>query len=260
MLSRPVLQPASPGTLATGLIGHWVAVVGGGIVPDWSGRGNHGKISGSGVRASVNPLERPGGTYHAGADTSKVIVGTDFTLTFPLSIAAWVRPIDRSNWRQIFSKRDGFSNTQMVWQFDLNNSTGNIRFFHGTTGTDFGVPAPLNRWTHLVVTADGSTDRLYINGNFTTSVANSASLGTGINATCAIGALGGADGETFFGGIYEVRAYNRLLNAGEVRQLYYLPWRAAGQPLIDQAGGGGGGGPLFGKLVNNPMVAGRLVL
>jgi hypothetical protein len=259
MLSRPVLQPASPGTLATGLIGHWVAAVGDGIVPDWSGRGNHGKISGPGVRAGVGPLEQPGGTYHAGASTGKVIVGTAFTMTFPLSISAWVRWGDSNDWHAVFSKRDAFSNTQMVFSLII-HPTGVVQFAHGTATTTFsGFPIPLNRWTHLVLTADGLTDRLYINGNFTTSFANDFPLGTGTNATCTIGALGGEDGETFFGGIFEIRAYNRVLNAGEVRQLYYLPWRAGGQPLIDQAGGGGGG-PLFSKLINNPMIAGRLVL
>ena len=74
---------------------------------------------------------------------------------------------------------------------------------------------PVNTWSHLACTFDGSTMRMYLNG---VEIASKPQSG---NATVSTGALhiGGnsAWGEFFNGGIDEVRIYNRALSRTEIQ-------------------------------------------
>src|SRR5439155_7664466 len=76
---------------------------------------------------------------------------------------------------------------------------------------------PVNTWSHLTVTYDGSTLTLYRNGGAvaTASVSGTLSPSTG---TLQIGAS--EYGEYFQGLIDEVRVYNRALSATEIQTIY----------------------------------------
>jgi len=82
--------------------------------------------------------------------------------------------------------------------------------------TGGGNDLPLNTWTHIVATSDGSILRLYINGisignaNGTLGPKNSVPLTIGTSGTC--GSFGGL--------IDDVRIYNRALSVSEVQDLY----------------------------------------
>jgi hypothetical protein len=86
---------------------------------------------------------------------------------------------------------------------------GGDQFVAGTTAL------PLNAWTHLVTTFDGSALRLYVNGILVQTSAHGGA------ATVSSGALriGGNAiwGEYFKGRIDEVRIYNRALSPAEVQ-------------------------------------------
>ncbi len=73
---------------------------------------------------------------------------------------------------------------------------------------------PLNTWTHLTVTYDGTTLRLYVNG---TQVGSRAMTGALLTSTGAL-RIGGNSiwGEFFQGRIDEIRVYNRALSAAEI--------------------------------------------
>jgi hypothetical protein len=87
--------------------------------------------------------------------------------------------------------------------------------FGGTTQhVDGSGPEPVGRWTHLAVTYDGATYRLYIDGREASSrPASGRILRTGDPLW-----IGGNEpyGEYFRGVIDEVRVYRRALTAGEV--------------------------------------------
>jgi hypothetical protein len=74
---------------------------------------------------------------------------------------------------------------------------------------------PVNRWSHLAVTYDGTTLRLYVNG---TQVSSRAVTGTILTTTDPLW-IGGNHpyGEYFQGLIDEVRVYDRALTPSEVR-------------------------------------------
>ena len=74
---------------------------------------------------------------------------------------------------------------------------------------------PMNTWTHLALTYDGATLRLYVNGVQVSSLAQTGSLPTSTNPL----QIGGDSiyGQYFQGTIDEIRIYNRALSASEIQ-------------------------------------------
>jgi hypothetical protein len=74
---------------------------------------------------------------------------------------------------------------------------------------------PLNAWTHLAATYDGTTLRLYVNG----ALATSTSVGGAIPVSTGVLRIGGNSiwSEWFKGLIDEVRVYNRALSQSEIQ-------------------------------------------
>src|SRR5206468_1976304 len=86
---------------------------------------------------------------------------------------------------------------------------------------------PLNIWSHVAVTFDGATMRLYVNG---AQVASQAAAGAIAASNGALRIGGNAVwGEYFRGLIDEVRIYNRPLSGGEIQTDMGtpLPWSPA---------------------------------
>jgi hypothetical protein len=99
---------------------------------------------------------------------------------------------------------------------DTKNPSGHVfttaeSILKGGTATS----VPLNAWTHLAATYDGSALRLYVNGTQVSTLAVSGS----IVATGGAVKIGGNSiwGEYFKGMIDDVRIYNRALSATEVQ-------------------------------------------
>src|SRR5262245_66320194 len=69
-------------------------------------------------------------------------------------------------------------------------------------------------WTHLAITDDGTTRRLYFNGTQVASDARSGAIQTTSNPL----SIGGnaTYGENFQGRIDDVRVYSRALSSGEI--------------------------------------------
>ena len=88
--------------------------------------------------------------------------------------------------------------------------------FNGdTVHADARLAVPMNRWSHLALTYDGATLRLYVNG---IQVSSRATTGM-IKGTTDPLWIGGNQpyGEYFHGLIDQVRVYDRALRAPEVR-------------------------------------------
>jgi len=91
-------------------------------------------------------------------------------------------------------------------------STGasyNPKYSYGTSSL------PVNTWTHLAATYDGSTFVLYMNGVQVGSTAVTGGITTS-NGVLHIGGNAVWGGEYFAGLIDEVRIYSRALNVGEI--------------------------------------------
>jgi hypothetical protein len=136
-------------------------------------------------------------------------------LTDGMTIEAWVNPTSGAGWRSVVMKeRTGGLSYAL---YSANNGSRPAAFVHTTT--DVGVngtsAVPLKTWTHLAMTFDGATLRMYMNGILVQSGAVSGTV------AAASGALriGGDSvwGEYFKGLIDEVRIYNRPLTAAQIQ-------------------------------------------
>jgi hypothetical protein len=94
---------------------------------------------------------------------------------------------------------------------------GNILQFHGSIVSISTISA--NTWYNFVVTLDGTTPKMYLNGT-QLSVTGNLSTPKSITVNQAfVGRRGDANGEDRFGGtIASVRDYNRALTAAEIQQ------------------------------------------
>jgi hypothetical protein len=167
----------------------------------WTTAGKNGKaLSFNGVNS-----------YVSAADAN------DLDLTNGMTLEAWVRPSALSGWNTVVMK-EGSATTLAYSLYAHDNSPwpsntiriGNVdRVAAGTS------PLPLNTWTHLAATYDGTTMRLFVNG---VQVGARAQTGNIVVSTRTL-RIGGNSvwGEYFNGLIDDVRIYNRALTAAEIQ-------------------------------------------
>ncbi len=193
-------------------------------VTDASGTGNNGAIGSASWTASgkyANALSFNG-------TSSKVTVAdsASLDLTTGMTLEAWVFPTDGGGWRDVVYK--GVDDTYYL----MHSSSTGVPALGGkfSPSSLLGPSAlPLNTWSHLAGTYDGTTLRLYVNG---TQVASRAQSGP-IQTTTGELTIGGDGfyGQYFQGRIDEVRVYNVPLTQAQI------------QSDMNTAIGGSGGGP-----------------
>ena len=152
-------------------------------------------------------------------------------LTNGLTVMAWVNPSVPGITHSIISKWD----INFTYQKSYNTwlSAGNFIFTVSATGDDLTGPymnvvstntVPPNQWTHVAATYDGSTMKVYLNGQPDKQVAFAEGIYPGTN-DLAIGANvgGGLAGQylyAFSGRIDEPAIYNRALTAAEIQGIF----------------------------------------
>jgi glucose/arabinose dehydrogenase/PKD repeat protein len=197
---------------ATGLVGAWgFDESSGTTAADASGAGNLGTISGP-----ARTTGRYGGalSFDGVNDWVTVADANSLDLTNRMTLEAWVRPTGLGDWRTVLLKEQpGQLAYALYGSTDNNRPSGHVF----TTG-DIALRGPsvlaANTWSHLAMTWDGATTRLYVNG---TQVASGALTGSAVTSSAPL-RIGGNSvwGEWFSGAIDEVRIYNRALTAAEI--------------------------------------------
>jgi glucose/arabinose dehydrogenase/chitodextrinase len=198
---------------ATGLVAAYSFNEGTGTsVADASGNGNTGTING----ATWVVAGKYGAALSFDGTNDLVVINHSSSLSFStgMTLEAWVLPTAaQSGWRTLIQKE--------VDAFFLHASGGGAALQPTAGGTfngsvDYFAPTALavNTWSHVALTWNGSTMRLYING---VEAANHARGGP-MQTTTAPLRIGGNSpyGEFFLGRIDEVRVYNRALSAAEI--------------------------------------------
>ena len=137
-------------------------------------------------------------------------------LTTGMTLEAWVYPtVTPTYWSTVIMKEQP---GDYVYVLDAGSPT-NRPLLSIVTPDSQGIagPAalPLNTWSHLAGTYDGTTLRLYVNGTQVTSTVVTGSI---FSSTGPL-RIGGNSvwGEYFRGRIDEVRIYNRALSAPEIQ-------------------------------------------
>jgi glucose/arabinose dehydrogenase len=201
-------------------------------VSDASGLGNTGTISG----ATWTTAGRFGGalSFDGVDDWVTVADSASLDLTTGVTLEAWVRPTTVNNWRTVIHKETGGGLAYLLYA--ANDVDLPVMYVTTNTGNDIPAPGssqlPVNTWTHLAGTYDGSTIRLYVNGAL---VGSRAATGDIVTSASPL-RIGGNSvwGEFFQGQLDELRVYNRALSAAEITQDMNTPVNNAGTGSFQQ--------------------------
>jgi glucose/arabinose dehydrogenase len=181
----------------------------GSTVADLSGNGNNGTL--------LNTTWAAAGKY----GTALSFNGTSARVTIPdsaslhlssaMTLEAWLNPATvTAAWRDVIYKGD--DNYYLEGTSDSSGRPAG----GGTFGHPYGPAAlPANTWTHLAVTYDRTTIRLYVNGTQVSSLAATGAIASSSNPL----SIGGDSiyGQYFSGLIDEVRVYNTALTAAQIQ-------------------------------------------
>ncbi|MER6946557.1 LamG-like jellyroll fold domain-containing protein [Nonomuraea sp. NPDC000554] len=150
-------------------------------------------------------------------------------LTNALTLSAWVNPTTVSSWRSVVMKDHAEGGAYGLYASNGTGPASWLKTDDGVHGVALGGPLPLNQWSHLAATYDGSVARLYVNG---TQVAESSPFSGELVDDGGALRIGGntAWGEYFSGLIDEVRVYNRAQTAAEIQADMNAPIGAAPAP------------------------------
>jgi glucose/arabinose dehydrogenase len=186
-------------------------------VADLSGHNHPATING----ATRSTAGHTGGAVSLDGVNDYVNVPNQAELGLPnaMTLEAWVRPTQLSGgiggWRTVVFKQSGGG---MAYGLYANNDANrpamhvNIGGEQKANGT---AQLPLNAWTHLAGTYDGTAVRLYLNG---TLAATRQQTGAIPSSTGPLRIGGNAVwGEWFAGLIDDVRVYNRALAPNEIQ-------------------------------------------
>jgi chitodextrinase len=139
-------------------------------------------------------------------------------LSSAMTIEAWLRPsVLGSGWRTVVLKERTSGHVYALYA----NTSGSVPSGEAVLSSGAAADAtsttqlPLNTWTHLAVTYDGTTLRLWVNG---TQVDSTPAAG-GVQTSTGALRIGSNSiwGEPFQGQVDEVRIYGRALTSTEIR-------------------------------------------
>jgi chitodextrinase len=217
---------AAPPTPA-GLVGAWAFGEGTGTTTaDASGNGSVGTIT----AATWTTQGRYGNALSFNGSSSTVRVASSASLNpgSAMTLSAWIRPAaSQSGWRTILQRQAD------AYFLTASSDAAGRSAGGGTLGGNVQyvvAPAanPINAWTHVALTYDGTMLRMYVNG---TQVITRAAGGTVQTTTNPLW-IGGNQpyGEYFQGLIDDLRVYNRALTAADIQTDMNTPVDA-GTPL-----------------------------
>lgn len=182
---------------------------------DRSGTGNTGFITNTCVQSNgvISGALAFNGANTAVLFTNGAIFGTGSNKTF--SIAYWMYPKGVSQYDNCFKTGSSISGKAFIIGLYSTSQYYVDTWFGAYTPNG---PVPLNTWTHVALTADGTNFTLYCNSVLTNVTAKNPDF---TSQATAIG-QGVSTGfpRPFNGVLDDVRLYNRALTAAEVLSIY----------------------------------------
>ena len=156
-------------------------------------------------------------TFNGTSSRVNVPDATALHLSTGMTLEAWVNPTTVSNsWRDVIHKGSDNYFLEATSTGGSAPAGGGI-FGNGSATTTVKAPTALTRstWSHIALTYDGATLRMFVNGTQVATQARTGAIRTSTNPLQI-----GSDsifGQYFSGSIDEVRVYNRALTAAEVQ-------------------------------------------
>lgn len=213
-------------------------------VTDSSGNGNNGKScpNGSGPTTNMPAKFGKAGYFDGSNDYVRIENSTTLNPTSALTISAWIYPRDTTaEYDRVVQK--AWTSDAGPWnEYAINRSASaqTYQFCLGFTDSSGACAtttssAPLNAWTHLVGTYDGTVMKIYFNGVQEGSTATNKTIQS--NTIPVYIAANYYNREYVNGDIDEVRIYNRTLSQMEINQLYNFAPAPIGYWKFDDATG-----------------------
>ena len=142
----------------------------------------------------------------------------DFSSTSPMTVELWAFRTSANSVQHLLGKRNGCggTSTEGNYQMAIDSNPGLLFGNPGGAAVHTDVDLPLNTWTHLAATFDGTTYRFYIDGVLHGSA--TGSLGPPNSAPLTIGNSGTCN--SFGGLIDEPSIYNRALTQAEIQAIF----------------------------------------
>jgi glucose/arabinose dehydrogenase len=214
-LSAPVSVTVA-NTGVAGLVAGWSFDEGTGLAAgDSSGNRNDGVLGGG---VAWTAAGRYGGalTFDGVNDWVTVADSASLDLAGPMTMTAWVRPTTVGPWRQVLLKESATGLSYGLYATNASANRPNGHFSIGGADREVAGTSAIatNTWTHLAVTYDRSSMRLYVNGTLVRTVSRTGNVALS-DGPLRIGG-NAVWGEWFAGQIDDVRVYNRALGATEV--------------------------------------------
>lgn len=149
-----------------------------------------------------------------------------------MTLSAWVRPRERRSWQTVLMKETPtWFSYQLYTEGSAVGPRGTLSAGEASGYKSVKGPTalPLDGWSHLAMTSDGTTQRLYVNGSQVASAAAVVAQNTDGSLR-----IGGNEvwGEHFDGLIDDVRVYDEALTAAEIQTPVEPP--DGPEPPIDQ--------------------------
>jgi Concanavalin A-like lectin/glucanases superfamily len=201
----------------------------GAVAHDSSGNANHGALVND--PTWFNGTGRFGGAlrFDGVDDLVEVVSSASLEPTDAITVEAWVYPeIAEGGWRTVALKETSRGLSYALYASDaVHRPSGYFRI----DDSELPVPStnrlPLNTWSHVATTYDGSHMRVFVNG----VLVHSTSRNGVIEPSGAPLRIGGNSvwGEYFKGAIDELRLYNIALTEREIQadMLRSLTWQSA---------------------------------
>jgi PKD repeat protein len=183
-------------------------------VSDASGNANHGSISGA-TRIAAGRFGRAL-QFNGKNDWVTVDHSASLNLTKGMTLEAWVYPTasTRTPATILMKEGSGTASYRIYTNFRREGPTSIINIGGASKTLSDQSKLPVNTWSHVAATYDGSTQKLYVNGELVGSRSQTGSIDVSTGKL----RIGGNSvwGYYFAGYIDEVRVYNRALTEAEI--------------------------------------------
>jgi len=205
--------------LEQGLFAHYTFDEASNVVADVSGNGNNGTLSN--FAATTTTIGRIGqalsfdGVNDGVNIPNGATIASDSTFTW----AMWLNIENTSSLQVVMhlgtSGGNGFGDNGIVGEFNIGRTSGKGEFLSDVDGV--GASGNITTgWQHWTGVRDGSSVRFYVNGAF---VATATAEATSTVSTFLLGKPHQAT-RFFKGAMDDVRIYDRVLSAEEIKRLY----------------------------------------
>lgn len=202
-----------------GLVGWWPF---NGNVLDCSGNSNNGTINGATLTTDRFGFENSAFSFNGSSDFISIPDATSLDLVNNFTIAAWFNPSSTQDDQGIIGKGRAIGGTgcALLHRVMSPNGTGVVAMSNSSSAEVYIANSQfsINTWHHILSTYDGSSLKLYVNGQLIDETSTTILLENSI-ANLFIGKE--LDDYRYFNGkIDDVGIWNRPLNQVEVLQLY----------------------------------------